>query len=101
MIGILEKLKWDSLKKRRRDSRRILLYKGIKDATSIPTDDLIPTIRHSRNHHLLTFQTPLQALTFTRALSSLKQSEIGMLLQIQSLPLLKVQRMAWLGLPLW
>ena len=51
-------LKWESLEKRRRDSRLILLYKGLKGAASIPTDDLIPTIRHSRNHHSLTFQTP-------------------------------------------
>ena len=58
MTGILEKLKWESLKKRRRDSRLILLYKGLKGAATIPTDDLIPPIRHSRNHHSLTFQTP-------------------------------------------
>ena len=42
MTGILEKLKCESLKKRRRDSRLILLYKGLKGAASIPTDDLIP-----------------------------------------------------------
>ena len=57
MTGILKKLKWESLKKRRGDSRLILLYIGLKDAASIPTDDLIPT-RRSRNHHSLTFQTP-------------------------------------------
>ena len=55
MTGILEKLKWESLKKR---SRLILLYKSLKGAASIPTDDLIPQIRRSRNHHSLTFQTP-------------------------------------------
>ena len=58
MTGILEKSKWESLKKRRRDSRLILLYKGLKGAASIPTDDLIPQIRCSRNHHTLAFQTP-------------------------------------------
>ena len=52
--GILEKLKWESLKTRRRDSRLILLYKGLKDVASIPTDDLMPQIRHSRNHRSLT-----------------------------------------------
>ena len=63
MTGILENLKWESLKKRR-DSRQILLYKGLKGAACIPTDDLIPLpqppppIRRSRNHHSLTFQTP-------------------------------------------
>ena len=34
------------------------MCKDLKGAASIPTDDLIPTIRHSRNHHSLTFQTP-------------------------------------------
>ena len=58
MTGILENLKWESLKKRRRDSRLILLYKGLKGTASIPTDDLITPIRRSRNHHSLTFQTP-------------------------------------------
>ena len=59
------KLKWESLKKKRREreSRLILLYKGLKGVASIPTgsiptDDLIPPIRRSRNHHPLTFQTP-------------------------------------------
>ena len=47
------------------------------------------------------FRSPLQELTFTRAHFSLKQSEIGMPFQDRSLPLLKVQRMVWLGLPLW
>ena len=31
---------------------------GLKGAASIPTDDLIPPISLSRNHHSLTFQTP-------------------------------------------
>ena len=58
MTGILENLKWESLKKRKRDSRLILLYKGLKGAACIPIDDLIPPIRSSRNHHSLTFQIP-------------------------------------------
>ena len=58
MTGILENLKWESLKKRRRDSKLILLCKGLKGAVCIPTDDLIPAIRCSRNHHSLTFQNP-------------------------------------------
>ena len=61
MTGILEQLKWESLKKRRRDSRIIMLYKGLKGAASIPTNDLAPPppppIRHVRNHHSLAFQT--------------------------------------------
>ena len=30
MTGILGQLKWESLKKRRKDNRLILLYKGLK-----------------------------------------------------------------------
>ena len=38
MTGILEQLKWESLKKRRRDSRIIMLYKGLKGAASLMPD---------------------------------------------------------------
>ena len=58
MTGILEHLKWESLKKRRRDSRIIMLYKGLKGATNIHTNDLVPLIRHVRKHHSFAFQTP-------------------------------------------
>ena len=57
MTGILGQLKWESLKKRRKDSRLILLYKGLKGQARIPTDDLIPN-RRCRNQHSLTFQIP-------------------------------------------
>ena len=59
MTGILKQLKWESLKKRRKDSRLIMLYKGLKGAASIPTNDLVPPIRCTRNHHLLAFQIPM------------------------------------------
>ena len=36
MTGILKNLRWECLKKRRRDSRLILLYKGPKGAVSVP-----------------------------------------------------------------
>ena len=58
MTGILEQLKWESLKTRRRDSRIIKLNKGLKGTASIPTNDLVPPIRHVRKHHSLAFQTP-------------------------------------------
>ena len=51
MTGILGQLKWESLKKRRKDNRLILLHKGFKGKTSIPTDDLIPKTRRGRNQH--------------------------------------------------
>ena len=58
MTGILEQLKWESLKKGRRDSRIIMLYKGLKGAASIPMNDIVPTNRLVRRHHSLAFQTP-------------------------------------------
>ena len=56
MTGILEQLKWESLKKRMEDNRLIMFYKGLKVAASIPTNDLVPPYRRSRNHHSLAFQ---------------------------------------------
>ena len=58
MTGILERLKWESLKKRR-DSRLILLYKGLKGKASIPTDDLIPLVKRCRNDHSMAYQVPI------------------------------------------
>ena len=60
MTGILGQLKWESLKKRRKDNRLILLYKGLKGKARIhvPTDDLIPKTRCGRNQHSLAFQIP-------------------------------------------
>ena len=58
MTGILGQLKWESLKKRRKDNRLILLYKGLKGKARIPTDDLIPKTRRGRNWHSLSFQIP-------------------------------------------
>ena len=59
MTGILEHLKWEFLKRRRRDSRLILLYKGLRSKASVPIDDLIPFVRRCRNHHFLAYQVPI------------------------------------------
>ena len=59
MTGILGQLKWESLKKRRKDNRLILLYKGLKGKASVPTDDIIPKTRLCRNQHSMAFQTPI------------------------------------------
>ena len=59
MTGILGQLKWESLKKRRKDNRLILLYKGLKGKARVPTDDLIPKTRRCRNQHSMAFQTPI------------------------------------------
>ena len=57
MTGILGQLKWESDKKRRKDTRLILLYKGLKGKASVPTDDLIPKTR--RCQHSMAFQAPI------------------------------------------
>ena len=73
MTGILGQLKWESLKKRRKDNRLILLYKGLKGKASIPTDDLgvveISTVWH--------FRLPLLIQMFIKVASSPRLSGIG------------------------
>ena len=59
MAGILKQLKWESLKKRRKDSRFIMLCKGLTGAATILTNDVVPLIRRTRNHHSLAFQIPV------------------------------------------
>ena len=59
MTSILEHLKWESLKKLRRDSILTLLYKDLKGKASIPTDDLIPLVRRCRNDHFKAYQVPI------------------------------------------
>ena len=58
MTGILEQLKWESLKKRRTDNRLKSLYKGLKGKARISTDDLISKTRRCRNSHSKAFQLP-------------------------------------------
>ena len=59
MTGILGQLKLESLEKRRKDNRLILLYKGLKGKASVPTDGLIPKTWRCRNQHPMAFQTPI------------------------------------------
>ena len=59
MTGILGQLKWESIKKRRKDNRLILLYKGLKGKASVPPDDLIPKTRRCRNQPSMAFQIPI------------------------------------------
>ena len=58
MTGILKELKWETLQKRRKDNRLILMYKGLKGKARNPTDDLIPKNRRFRNQHSMVFQIP-------------------------------------------
>ena len=78
MTGILGQLKWESLKKRRKDNRLILLYKGLKGKASIPTDDLFPKSRHGRNQHSIAFRLLLLIQMLIKVASSPRLSEIGM-----------------------
>ena len=57
MTGNLGQLKWESLKKRRKNNR-LILFKGLKDKARITTDDLIPKTMHGRNQHSSAFQIP-------------------------------------------
>ena len=59
VTGILGQLKWECLKKRRKDNRLILLYKGLKGKANVPTDDLIPKTRICRNQNSMAFQTTI------------------------------------------
>ena len=58
MTKILEHLKWESLKQRRKGSRLILFYKSLKGQASIPVVDLKTPLRHARHHHSELFQVP-------------------------------------------
>ena len=55
LASILEQLGWESLHKRRKGSKLIFLFKGLKGRDSIPCDDLQPPIRRSRNQHSMPF----------------------------------------------
>ena len=58
MTSILEQLGWESLHKRRKGSKLILLFKGLKGRASIPCDDLQPPNGRSRNQHPMALQVP-------------------------------------------
>ena len=101
MIGILGQLKWESLKKRRKDNRFILLYKGLKGKVSIPTNDLIPKTRRSRNQHSMAFQTPIANTHVYKGSFFPRLSGIGMSCSILWSHLLKMQRIVLLSSLLW
>ena len=70
MTGILGQLKWESLKKRRKDNRLILLYKGLKGKASIPTDALSPKLGVVEISTLWHFRLPLLIQMFIKVASS-------------------------------
>ena len=101
MTGILGQLKWESLKKRRKDNRIILLYKGLKGKASVPTDDFIPKTRRCRNSTLWHFRLPWLMRMFIKVASSPSLSGIGMRSPILWSHLLKMQRIVLLSSLLW
>ena len=84
MTGILGQLKWESLKKRRKDNRLILLYKGLVG---------ISTLWH--------FRLPLPIQMFIKVASSPRLSGIGMPSLILLSHPLKMQRIVLLSSLLW
>ena len=101
MTGILEHLKWESLKKRRRDSRLILWYKGLKGKASIPTDDLIPVVRRCKNDHSMAYQVPIANPDIYKCSFFPRPLGTGMHFQTLLSPLLKVSKMVLLSSLLW
>ena len=94
--------------KRRRDSRLLLLYKGLKGKASIP-DDRIPLVRRCRNDHSMAYQVPIAntdiyKCSFPRPIPPTTPTKtIRDWNQFQTLlsPLLKVHRMVFLSSLLW
>ena len=78
MTCILGQLKWASLKKRRKDNRLILLYKGLKGKARIPTDDLIPKTRRGKISTPWPFRYPQPVKMSIRIASSPRLSGTGM-----------------------
>ena len=101
MTGILGQLKWESLKKRRKDNRLILLYKGLKCQASIPIVDLIPKTRRGRNQHSKAFQTPIANTDVYKCNFFPQTIRDGMSSPILWSHLLKLQRIVLLNSLLW
>ena len=90
-----------SLKKRRKDNRLILLYKGLKGKASVPTDGLIPKTRRARNHHSMAFQTPIANTDVYKGSFSPKTIRDWNASPIFWSHLLKMQRIVLLSSLLW
>ena len=76
MTGI--QLKWESLKKQRKNNRLYCYMKVLKGKASVPTDDLIPKTKHVEISTLWHFKLPLLIQMFTKVASSPRLSGIGM-----------------------
>ena len=94
MTKVLEKLKWESLKQRRKGSRLVLFYKGLKYQDSIPVDGLKTPLRHTRNIIQNHFKSHMLGLMLIGIVSFLKLLEIDMHSLHLLFPLLIVLRIA-------
>ena len=88
-------------RKRRKDNRLILLYKGLKGKASVPTDDLIPKLGVVEISTLCNFRLPLLIQMSIKVASSPGLSGIGMPSPILRSHLLKMQRIVLLSSLLW
>ena len=99
MTGILEDLKWETLQKRRKDNRLILLYKGLKKVkpeflqmTSSQRTGVAEINTHWSSRFKLLVKMP------TRKVSFPKLSGTGMSSLILSSPLLNCRTIVYLNL---
>ena len=102
--GILGQLKWESLKKRRKDNRLILLYKGLKGNLVKPVYQqmtLSPKLGIVEISTLWHFRLPLLILMFIKVASSPRLSGIGMPSPILWSHLLMIQKIVLLSSLLW
>ena len=101
MTGILGQLKWESLKKRRKDNRLILLYKGLKGKAVYQQMTLSPKLGVVGISTLWHFRLPLPIQMFIKVASSPRLSGIGMPSPILWSHPLKMQRIVLLSSLLW
>ena len=101
MTGILGLLKCESLKKRRKDNRLILLYKVLKVKPVHQQMTLSPKLCVGEISTLWHFRLPLLIQMFIEVASSPVLSGIGMLFPILWSHLLKMQRIVLLSSLLW
>ena len=101
MTGILGQLKWESLKKRKKDNRLILLYKGSKVKPVYQQMTLSQKLGVLEISTLWHFRLPLLIQMFIKVASSPRLSGMGMPSPILWSHLLKMQRIVLLSSLLW
>ena len=101
MTGILGQLKWEFLKKRRKDNRLIFLFEGLKGKASVPKMTLSPKLGVVEINTLWHFRLPLLIQMFIKVASSPRLSGIGMPFPILWSHLLKMHRIVLLSSLLW